>query len=204
MHSSYIDANSKIFVQEKKSAFCGLAWEKKNGIKNIYRQRNSFFNFYEVFKYKYPNTKLKQVRRFLRRHIKIRKKRKIIYYNNLQSLTGILHCNISENNTIISFSTIYGKKQFSISAGNFGFKKVKRASIYAAQIVMKNTIERCSSSIKPSSAKSNIILILKGLHKKRIPTIKTLKKIDAFRISAVYDKTAYKHGGCQKPKKRRI
>src|SRR5512135_2105907 len=76
-----------------------------------------------------------------------------------QVLNGIIHINISFNNTLIAASDLAGNVIAWSSAGMLGFKGTKKSTPYAANIVAKDCVEKAKQRFGLMNAR----VIVKGV-----------------------------------------
>ena len=67
---------------------------------------------------------------------------KAVKASKKQVLNGVVHINISYNNTLIAISDLAGNVIAFSSAGLLGFKGSKKSTPYAANLVAKDVIEK--------------------------------------------------------------
>lgn len=124
--------------------------------------------------------------------VKKKKKRKIIITQ------GRLYVLATYNNTIITFTDQNGNVIAQNSAGHMGFKGPKKATPYAAGIIIKNLLEK----IKETGVK-DIVIYLKGIGSGRDGALRAITAA-GLNIIAIYDTTPMPHNGCRQKKPRRV
>jgi len=117
---------------------------------------------------------------------------------NLRLTKGRAYIQSTYNNTIISLTDLKGNVLVWASAGSLGFKGAKKATPYAASLIVKNVIER----IKPTGLKE-IEVCVKGVGNGRESAIRALAA-NGMQISLIKDVTPIPHGGCRPRKPRRV
>jgi small subunit ribosomal protein S11 len=111
---------------------------------------------------------------------------------------GRVYVHASYNNTIIAFTDMNGNVIAWSSAGNCGFKGPKKATPYAASIVVKKATEK----IAPYGMK-DIHVFVTGIGQGRDGAIKALNG-NAFNVLSITDTTPVSHNGCRPKRARRI
>jgi len=102
------------------------------------------------------------------------------------------------NNTIVTITDQNGDVLGWGSAGAAGFKGPKKATPYAAGIVVKNVVE----AVKPYGVKE-VSVFVKGIGGGREGAIRGLNA-NGIQVSAIKDITPIPHNGCRPPKRRRV
>ncbi len=115
-----------------------------------------------------------------------------------QVTRGIAHILASYNNTIISLSDQNGNIIAYSSAGQVGFKGPKKATPYAAGIVVKNVVEK--SRIY---GLKEVDVRIKGVGVSREAAIRALYA-NGLVILSIKDLTPTPHNGCRPPRPRRV
>ncbi|MBI2444404.1 MAG: 30S ribosomal protein S11 [Candidatus Magasanikbacteria bacterium] len=111
---------------------------------------------------------------------------------------GQAHILASFNNTIITITDPNGSVLGWSSAGVSGFKGPKKATPYAASVVVKNLLER----IAPYGVKE-VSVFVKGIGAGRESAIRALYT-NGLNVMAINDVTPIPHNGCRPPKRRRV
>lgn len=125
---------------------------------------------------------------------KITKKKKAI-----RSIShGRAYVQASFNNTIVTVTDQNGDVLGWGSAGGAGFKGPKKATPYAAGMVVKNVTE----AIKPFGVKE-VSVFVKGVGGGREAAIRAFNT-NGINVLAVKDITPIPHNGCRPPKRRRV
>jgi small subunit ribosomal protein S11 len=111
---------------------------------------------------------------------------------------GRAYIQSSYNNTILSFTDEQGNVIAFSSSGRCGFKGPKKATAYAAGIVVKDAAEK----VAPYGLKE-VDVYVKGIGSGRDAAVRSLN-IQGIQINSIQDVTPIPHNGCRRPKRRRI
>ena len=111
---------------------------------------------------------------------------------------GQAHIQATYNNTIVSFTDENGNLLHQGSAGRFGFKGPKKATPYAAGVIVKETAE-----IVKTYGLKDIAVFLKGIGSGRDGALRALNAA-GFNITTIKDLTPVPHNGCRPKKPRRV
>jgi small subunit ribosomal protein S11 len=103
-----------------------------------------------------------------------------------------------ENNTIISITDLDGKVLAWASSGSSGFKGTRKSTPYAAKVAA----ERVMTMVAPFGIQS-LQIEVKGIGPGREQSIRGLQ-VAGVNFDAIIDRTPIAHGGCRKPKPRRV
>ncbi len=103
-----------------------------------------------------------------------------------------------ENNTIISITDMDGKVLAWASSGSSGFKGTRKSTPYAAKVAA----ERVMTMVQPYGIQAMQIEV-KGIGPGREQAIRGLQ-VAGVNFDAIIDVTPIAHGGCRKPKPRRV
>lgn len=104
----------------------------------------------------------------------------------------------SFNNTIITITDPNGNALGWASAGMAGFKGPKKATPYAASMVVKNLMDR----VAPYGVKE-VSVFIKGIGAGREGAIRALHA-NGLNVISINDVTPIPHNGCRPPKRRRV
>ncbi|MDP2631462.1 MAG: 30S ribosomal protein S11 [Candidatus Uhrbacteria bacterium] len=104
----------------------------------------------------------------------------------------------SLNNTIITVTDPNGNTLAWATAGNCGFKGPKKATPYAASIVVNKIVDK----IEPLGVKE-VHLIVKGIGSGRDSAIRSLNS-KGINILSIKEVTPLAHNGCRAPRQRRV
>jgi small subunit ribosomal protein S11 len=111
---------------------------------------------------------------------------------------GNAYIQASYNNTIITITDPTGNTLGWASAGMSGFKGPKKATPYAASIVVKNLMDRVADyGIK------EVNVFIKGIGAGREGAIRAFHT-NGLNVLAINDVTPIPHNGCRPPKRRRV
>ncbi|MBU0597497.1 30S ribosomal protein S11 [Patescibacteria group bacterium] len=119
------------------------------------------------------------------------KKKKFITHGNA-------YIQATYNNTIITIADPEGNTIAWSSAGHVGFKGPKKATPYAASIIVKDVVEKA----KNIGLKS-VDVFIKGVGAGRESAIRALNA-NNINVISIKDITPIPHNGCRPPKIRRI
>jgi small subunit ribosomal protein S11 len=115
-----------------------------------------------------------------------------------QVLNGVVHINISYNNTLIAISDLGGNVIAFSSAGLLGFKGSKKSTPYAANLVAKDAIEKSKRF-----GLINVRIVVKGVGPARESAIRGIAGT-GINVSSIMDATPVPHNGVKSSKPRRI
>ncbi len=102
------------------------------------------------------------------------------------------------NNTIITLTDLNGNTLAWSSAGNCGFKGPKKATPYAAGIIVKTAAER----VKEIGLKE-VNVFVRGVGAGRDAAVRALNA-NGFQVLSIKDLTPLPHNGCRPCKPRRV
>lgn len=123
-----------------------------------------------------------------------RKKKKVIK----QVPRGNAYISATYNNTIITITDPNGNTLGWASAGMSGFKGPKKATPYAASVVVKTLMDKIADyGVKEVS------IFVKGIGAGREGAIRALHT-NGLNVVAINDITPIPHNGCRPPKSRRV
>ncbi|MBU0670667.1 30S ribosomal protein S11 [Patescibacteria group bacterium] len=119
--------------------------------------------------------------------------------NQKKALTkGRAYILATYNNTIISFTDENGNALYQGSAGKAGFKGPKKATPYAAGVIVKDAAE-----IVKSYGLKDLSIFIKGIGSGRDGALRALNAA-GFNILSIKDQTPIPHNGCRPKKPRRV
>lgn len=110
---------------------------------------------------------------------------------------ALLHCLTTQNNTILTLSSLNGDVLTQASSGSVGFKGSKKSTAYAAQKAAEKLMES-AMALKVM----NLGIFFRGFGASRSVIASVLKNYN-IAISFIADRTPFPHGGCRRPKQRR-
>ena len=122
---------------------------------------------------------------------KVKKKKKNV-------TLGIVHVNATFNNTIVTFTDVFGNKVAGSSAGANGFKGARKSTPYAAQV----TVDKAAIEAKEHGLKT-VTVEVKGPGGGRESALRALIA-QGFVIICIKDVSPIPHNGCRAPKRRRM
>lgn len=125
---------------------------------------------------------------------KVIKKKKTIH----EVAKGIITVSSSFNNTIISISDDNGNVLAWASAGGAGFKGAKRSTPFAAQVTMKQALER----VAPYNLKEAKVSV-SGVGAGRESAVRAIGG-SGIKVTSIKDVTPIPHNGCRPKKVRRV
>ncbi len=111
---------------------------------------------------------------------------------------GIAHVLVTYNNTLVSITDPSGNVLATASAGQAGFKGPKKATPYAAGIIVKNLCEK----IKLYGLKE-VDVRVKGVGVSREAAVRALYA-NGLQVLSIKDITPIAHNGCRPRKPRRV
>lgn len=102
------------------------------------------------------------------------------------------------NNTIVSLTDLNGNVLGWASAGNCGFKGPKKATPYAASVVVRKALEKLSEM-----GVRDVSIFAKGVGQGREGAIRAFNANNV-NVLSIKDITPMPHNGCRKPRPRRM
>ncbi|MBN1325904.1 30S ribosomal protein S11 [Candidatus Falkowbacteria bacterium] len=126
--------------------------------------------------------------------MKVIKKKK-----NIRQIThGRAYIQATYNNTIITLTDLNGNVLSWSSAGQNGFKGPKKATPYAASVIVKDAVEKASVY-----GLKNVNAFVKGVGSGREAAVRALNTY-GLNVISIKDITPIPHNGCRARKPRRI
>jgi len=125
---------------------------------------------------------------------KARAKKKVIR----QVPHGCAYVQATYNNTMITITDLNGNTLAWASAGNCGFKGPKKATPYAASVIVKTVAER----VKDYGVK-DLNVFVKGVGSGRDSSVRALNA-NGFSIVSLQEITPLPHNGCRASRPRRV
>lgn len=122
---------------------------------------------------------------------KKRVKRKIV-------TSGQIHVFATYNNTIITFTDETGNTLAQGSSGRYGFRGPKKATPYAAGVVVREVAEL----VKDYGLK-DVAVFVKGIGSGRDGALRAINAT-GYNITGIKDRTPIPHNGCRAKKPRRV
>jgi len=111
---------------------------------------------------------------------------------------GRIYIQATYNNTIITATDSVGNVLAWSSAGSSGFRGPKKATPYAASIIIKNVAEKT----QPYGLR-DVLVFIKGVGAGRDSAIRALQA-NNINVLSIKDITPIPHNGCRPPKVRRV
>ncbi len=111
---------------------------------------------------------------------------------------GRAYIQATYNNTIVTLTDTIGNVLSWSSAGRLGFKGPKKATPYAASIIVKDVVDK----VKDTGLKE-VQVFVKGVGMGRESAVRSLYT-NGLNIVSVKDITPIPHNGCRPPKVRRV
>ncbi|MBI5731982.1 MAG: 30S ribosomal protein S11 [Candidatus Magasanikbacteria bacterium] len=111
---------------------------------------------------------------------------------------GLAHIHATYNNTIVTITDPAGNVLSWSSAGLKGFRGPKKATPYAASVIVKDVVEK----VHPYKMREVSVLI-KGIGAGRDAAIRALYA-NNLNVLSIKDATPIPHNGCRPPKVRRV
>jgi len=128
--------------------------------------------------------------------VKIKKVKKNV--NIRQVHTGRVYVKSTYNNTIVTFTDQNGNVLSWSSAGQCGFKGPKKATPYAASIIVKDAFEKAKKY-----GLKEVSVFVRGIGGGREASIRALNA-NSINVSSIKDITPIPHNGCRAKKPRRV
>jgi len=122
------------------------------------------------------------------------KKKKILRHVAM----GRAYIQATYNNTIITLTDQNGNVLSWSSAGHCGFRGPKKATPYAAGVIVKNLVEKVQDY-----GLKDLFVFVKGVGAGREAAVRALNA-NGFNILSIKDTTPIPHNGCRPPKPRRV
>ncbi len=111
---------------------------------------------------------------------------------------GAVHIKASFNNTIVTVTDAHGNVLGWASAGGAGFRGPKKATPYAASVIVKQVLER----VKPYGI-TDVSVFVRGVGSGREAAVRALNA-NGLNVIALKDVTPIPHNGCRPPRVRRV
>ncbi|MEK7648360.1 MAG: 30S ribosomal protein S11 [Patescibacteria group bacterium] len=126
----------------------------------------------------------------------VKKKSKKKVYRSIP--VGAVHIKATFNNTIVTVTDAHGNVLGWASAGGCGFRGPKKATPYAASVIVKQVMER----VKPYGL-TDASVFVKGVGSGREAAVRALNA-NGINVIALKDVTPIPHNGCRAPRVRRV
>jgi small subunit ribosomal protein S11 len=111
---------------------------------------------------------------------------------------GQVHIFSSYNNTLVTFTDMVGNTLVWGSAGQVGFKGPKKATPYAAGVIIKTIVDK----VKDLGLRE-VDVYVKGVGAGRDGAVRAINA-NGIKITGIKDITGTPHNGCRPPKARRV
>ncbi|MEI7741099.1 MAG: 30S ribosomal protein S11 [bacterium] len=111
---------------------------------------------------------------------------------------GRAYVHATFNNTIVTFTDANGNSIGQSSAGKVGFTGPKKATPYAASMVVKDLVEKSAAT-----GLKDVTVFVKGVGAGRDSAIRALNA-NGLNVLSIKDVTPIPHNGCRARKPRRI
>ncbi len=118
--------------------------------------------------------------------------------NVRQVSQGCAYIQATFNNTIVTLTDLNGNTIAWSSAGHCGFKGPKKATPYAASMIVKDIAEQSKET-----GLKEVTVFVKGIGSGRDGAVRALNA-NGFNVLSVKDITPLPHNGCRPPKVRRV
>ncbi|MBI5370252.1 30S ribosomal protein S11 [Candidatus Uhrbacteria bacterium] len=115
-----------------------------------------------------------------------------------QVSTGCAYIQATFNNTIVTLTDLNGNAIAWSSAGHCGFKGPKKATPYAASMIIKDVAEQTKET-----GLKELNVFVKGVGSGRDSAVRALNA-NGFIVLSIKDMTPLPHNGCRAPKPRRV
>lgn len=115
-----------------------------------------------------------------------------------QVSSGNAYIKSSYNNTIVTLTDMDGNVLAWASAGNCGFRGPKKATPYAASVIVKSAVEKA----EPYGLK-DVRVFVKGVGQGRESAVRSLNA-NGLNVVSIKDMTPIPHNGCRAPRPRRV
>ena len=112
--------------------------------------------------------------------------------------TGKAYIQATYNNTIVTLTYINGNVLGWSSAGSSGFKGPKKATPYAASIVVKNVLDKVAEH-----GLKEVTIYISGVGQGREGAIRAFNA-NNINVLSIKDLTPIPHNGCRAPRPRRV
>lgn len=111
---------------------------------------------------------------------------------------GVVYIKATFNNTIVTITDTQGNKISGSSSGAHGFKGAKKATPYAAQVV----IDKAATDAKEHGLRT-VSVKIQGAGSQRESALRAVFGQNLV-VTAISDVSAVAHNGCKAPKRRRV
>ena len=111
---------------------------------------------------------------------------------------GTAHIQATYNNTIVTLTDPNGNTLAWASAGSNGFKGPKKATPYAASVIVKDVVEKVADA-----GLKDVHVLITGVGQGREGALRALNA-NGLNILSIKDVTPIPHNGCRPPRPRRV
>ncbi|MBI2483600.1 30S ribosomal protein S11 [Candidatus Uhrbacteria bacterium] len=111
---------------------------------------------------------------------------------------GCVHIQATYNNTVVTFTDANGNVLAWSSAGVCGFRGPKKATPYAASVIVRDAAEK----VQPYGL-TEVVVFVKGIGSGREGAVRALNA-HGFTVTSIKDVTPIPHNGCRPKKVRRV
>ncbi len=118
--------------------------------------------------------------------------------NAVSSPTGRVYVHASYNNTIVTVTDQNGNVLGWSSAGVVGFKGPKKATPYAASVIIRDVMEK----VKDAGMREAYVFV-RGIGSGREAAVRALNA-NGVNVLSIKDQTPIPHNGCRAPRPRRV
>lgn len=112
--------------------------------------------------------------------------------------SGQVYVQATYNNTIVSVTDLQGNSLGQSSSGACGFKGAKKATPYAAGIVVKTLLQKIADF-----GLKEVEVFVKGVGSGREAAVRAFHS-GGINVLSIHDVTPIPHNGCRPPKPRRV
>lgn len=112
--------------------------------------------------------------------------------------TGYAYIQSTYNNTIVTLTDVDGNVLSWSSAGHCGFRGPKKATPYAASMIVKSAIDKVEEI-----GLKDVHVLVKGVGQGRESAVRALNA-NGLNILTIKDITPIPHNGCRSPRPRRV
>lgn len=112
--------------------------------------------------------------------------------------TGCAYVQSTYNNTIVTLTDMEGNVLSWSSAGHCGFRGPKKATPYAASVIVKSAVDKI-----PDVGLKDVHVFVKGVGQGRESAVRAFNA-NGLNILSIKDVTPIPHNGCRPPRPRRV
>jgi len=115
-----------------------------------------------------------------------------------QVSTGHAYISVTYNNTIVTLTDTDGNVLAWSTAGHCGFRGPKKATPYAASVIVKNVVEKVEEY-----GLKDVKVFVRGVGQGRESAVRSLNA-NGLNVLLIKDVTPIPHNGCRPPRPRRM